>query len=47
MNKIEKIINGIYVTGGLILLMIVIMAMSSCGSTRQCDNKFVNEYRNW
>ena len=26
MCKLEKIINGIYITGGIILLMVVIMA---------------------
>ena len=44
---IEKIVNTVYVTGGIVLLMVVIMAMSSCGSSKQCNNKMVNEYRNW
>ena len=30
MNRIEKIIEKIYIAGGLVLLMVVIMAMSSC-----------------
>ena len=30
----EKIINGIYITGGLVLLTTVIMAMTSCGLTK-------------
>jgi len=47
MCKIEKIVNIIYLTGGLILLTTVIMAMSSCGTSQKCNNKMVNEYRNW
>jgi hypothetical protein len=44
---VEKIVNTVYVTGGIVLLMVVIMAMSSCGSSKQCDNRFINENRNW
>jgi len=44
---VEKIVNTVYVTGGIVLLMVVIMAMSSCGSSKQCNNKFINENRNW
>ena len=47
MCKMEKIVNTIYLIGGLVLLMTVIMAMSSCGTSKQCNNKMVNEYRNW
>ena len=47
MSKIEKIINTIYITGGIVLLVVVIMATSSCGTSKQCNNKMVNEYRNW
>ena len=47
MSKLEKVVNGVYITGGLILLTTVIMAMSSCGSSKQCNNKFINENRNW
>tara|TARA_R110002020_G_scaffold349067_1_gene562704 strand:+ start:275 stop:430 length:156 start_codon:yes stop_codon:yes gene_type:complete len=32
MSKIEKIIERIYIAGGLVLLMVVIMAMSSCSN---------------
>jgi hypothetical protein len=32
---IEKIVNTVYVTGGIVLLMVVIMAMSSCGSSKE------------
>ena len=31
---IEKIVNTVYITGGLVLLMTVIMAMSSCGTSQ-------------
>ena len=31
----EKIVNGVYTLGGLVLLITVIMAMSSCGSSKQ------------
>ena len=44
---IEKIVNTVYITGGLILLLVVIMTMSSCGTSKQCHNKMINEYRNW
>ena len=47
MCKIEKIINTIYITGGLILIIIVVMATSSCGTSKKCNNKFINENRNW
>jgi len=35
MNRMEKIVEKVYITGGLVILMIVIMAMSSCGSSKQ------------
>jgi len=44
---VEKIVNTVYITGGIVLVMVVIMAMSSCGSSKQCDNRFINENRNW
>ena len=47
MSKMEKVIERIYVVGGLILLITVIMAMSSCSVSKQCDNKMINKYRNW
>tara|TARA_R110002020_G_scaffold259999_1_gene474189 strand:- start:298 stop:432 length:135 start_codon:yes stop_codon:yes gene_type:complete len=43
----EKTMERIYLIGGLILLITVIMAMSSCGSSKQCNNKFISENRNW
>ena len=30
----EKIINTVYITGGLVLLTVVVMSMSSCGSSK-------------
>ena len=42
-NKmVEKIIDTIYITGGLVLLMTVIMAMSSCG-IKNCCKKTIDE----
>ena len=32
---VEKVINTVYITGGITLLMVVVMAMSSCGSSKQ------------
>ena len=52
MTKLERIINGIYITGGLVLLMTVIMAMSSCGMKKCCEKtteevyKYEGEYIN-
>ena len=47
MTRLERNVNRIYTLGGLVLLTIVIMAMSSCSSSKQCSNKFINENRNW
>ena len=44
---VEKIVNTVYVTGGIILLMVVIMAMSSCGTSKCSNNKMVKQYSNW
>ena len=45
---IEKVVNTVYITSGIVLLMVVIMAMSSCGSTNKCsNNKMVKQYSNW
>ena len=32
---IEKVVNTVYITSGIVLLTIVIMAVSSCGSGKQ------------
>jgi len=48
MSKVEKVVNTVYLTGGLVLLMVVIMSISSCGSASKCsNNKMVNQYSNW
>ena len=31
---VEKVVNTVYITGGIVLVMIVIMAMSSCGTSQ-------------
>ena len=44
MNKMtEKIINTVYITGGLVLLMTVIMSLSSCSTTKMYDIGTGNE----
>ena len=45
MNKIEKIVKTVYITGGLVLLTVVIMAMSSCGINRGLTNEQI-KHRN-
>ena len=35
---LEKVINTVYITGGLVLVMVVIMATSSCGSSGKVYN---------
>ena len=40
---IEKIVEKVYITGGLVILMIVIMAMSSCSATKMYDIGTGNE----
>ena len=39
----EKIVERVYIAGGLVLLMVVIMAMSSCGTTKLYDIGTGNE----
>ena len=34
MSKTEKIIERIYIAGGIVLATVVIMAMSSCGTSQ-------------
>lgn len=36
-TKLEKIINRIYIAGGIILLIVVVLTMSSCGTTKMYD----------
>ena len=40
---IEKIVNTVYITGGLVLLTVVVMSMSSCGTTKMYDIGTGNE----
>lgn len=42
----NKIFDTIYITGGLILLLVVIMAMSSCGVNRGLTNTQVEQRNN-
>ena len=35
MTKLERNVNRVYTLGGLVLLTIVIIAMSSCGSSKE------------
>ena len=37
MSKFEKNVNRVYTLGGLVLLITVIMAMSSCGTSNHCQ----------
>ena len=34
MSKVEKIIEKVYIFGGLVLLTVVIMSMTSCGTSQ-------------
>ena len=34
MSKIEKVIERVYIVGGVVLLTVVIMSMSSCGTSQ-------------
>ena len=46
--NMEKVIDRIYIAGGIIILIVVILAMSGCASSNKCsNNKFVKEYNNW
>ena len=49
MCRLEKIINGVYITGGLVLLALVVMSMTSCGTAKQCKKtKYEhNIWKNW
>ena len=44
MSKTEKIIERVYIAGGLVLLTTVIMAMSSCGTSKLTNEQV--EHRN-
>jgi len=47
MYKLEKNLNRIGVVIGIIMVTMIVMAMTSCNSSKQCSNKFINENRNW
>ena len=40
---LEKVVNGVYITGGIALVMVVIMAMSSCGINKGLTNEQVDQ----
>ena len=43
MNKVEKVVNTVYITGGIVLITVVIMAISSCGVNRGLTNEQVEK----
>ena len=43
---LEKVVNGVYITGGIMLVMVVIMAMSSCGINKGLTNEQVERRNN-
>jgi len=45
MSKTEKVINVTYITGGLVLLTTVIMAMSSCGTSQLTQKQVKVNYK--
>ena len=53
MERFERNLNRIYVLSGLVLITMVVMAMSSCGTTKRvkkCCEKTVQEvyeYEGW
>ena len=48
MEKLERNLNRLGVIIGITMLTVVIMAMSSCGTSSQCgNNRMINEYSNW
>ena len=48
MCKFEKNLNRIYTISGIILIIVVIMAMSSCGSSKHCSKtKFHHDMSQW
>ena len=45
MCRLEKIINGVYITGGLVILMVVVMSMTSCGIKKCCEKTIEEVYK--
>ena len=42
---VEKVVNTIYLTSGVILLLVVVMAMSSCGTGRLTQKQIEIDYK--
>ena len=42
MSKTEKIIERIYIAGGIVLATVVIMSMSSCGTSQLTQGELIN-----
>ena len=40
---VEKIVERVYIAGGIVLLMVVIMAVSSCGVNKGLTNEQIEE----
>tara|TARA_Y100000310_G_scaffold241457_1_gene245455 strand:- start:501 stop:650 length:150 start_codon:yes stop_codon:yes gene_type:complete len=48
MERLERNLNRLGVIIGITMLTVVVMAMSSCGTSSQCgNNRMINEYSNW
>ena len=48
MERLERNLNRLGVIIGITMLTVVIMSMSSCGTSSQCgNNRMINEYSNW
>ena len=43
---VEKVVERVYIAGGLVLLTVVIMAMSSCGINRGLTNEQIERRNN-
>ena len=41
----EKVVDRVYIAGGLVLLATVIMAMSSCGIRKCCEKTIEEVYK--
>ena len=44
MTKTEKVIERVYIAGGLVLLTMVIMSISSCGTSRLTQKQIEIDY---
>jgi len=43
---VEKVVERVYIAGGLVLLTVVIMAMSSCGINKGLTNEQIERRNN-